>query len=71
MRKVNITLEFENDEEAFSFQEWIKKYVSVFDFTLLSDTKEMYEKDSHFRKITSEYKKAKKIRDEYINKHNK
>lgn len=70
MRRVNLTIEFESDEEAFNFQQWIEKYVKIYDFQLLSDTKELYEKDSYFRKITSEYKKIKKIRNEYINNNN-
>lgn len=71
MRRVNLTIEVDSDEEAFVFQSWLSDFVKIYDFSLLSDTKELYEKDSHFRKITSEYKKAKKIRNEYINKNNK
>lgn len=71
MRRVNLTIEVDSDEEALIFQSWLSDFVKIYDFSLLSDTKELYEKDSHFRKITSEYKKAKKNRNEYINKYNK
>lgn len=71
MRRVNLTIEVDSDEEALIFQSWLSDFVKIYDFSLLSDTKELYEKDIHFRKITAEYKKAKKIRNEYINKNNK
>lgn len=69
-RKVNLTIEFESDEEAHKFDVWIRRYVKVFDFQFLTDTSELYEKDKHFRELSAKYKEAKKVRNDYINEHN-
>lgn len=70
MVAVNITLELESNEEVLSFEHWIKQYVNVKDLTILPDTKELYENDSHFKKLTKKYYEAKKERNDYINKKN-
>ncbi len=70
MVTVNITLELENNEEVLSFEHWIKQYVNVKDLTILPDTKELYENDSHFKKLTKKYYEAKKLRNDYINDKN-
>lgn len=70
MKKVNLTIELRDNEEIQAFEYWINRYVKVTDFTHLSDTKDLYEKDLYFKKITKEYYKAKKARNDYINKHN-
>ena len=70
MVTVNITLELENNEEVLSFEHWIKQYVNVKDLTILPDTKELYENDTHFKKLTKKYYEAKKLRNDYINDKN-
>ena len=70
MVTVNITLELENNEEVLSFEHWIKQYVNVKDLTILPDTKELYENDCHFKKLTKKYYEAKKLRNDYINDKN-
>ncbi len=71
MKKINLTIELRDNEEIQAFESWIRRHVKVTDFIHLSDTKELYETDNHFKKITSEYYKVKKIRNDYINQHNK
>ena len=68
MKKVNLTIELLDEEEIYQFEHWIRQYVSVTDFMILTDTKELYDTDTHFRKITKEYLDAKRVRNDYINK---
>lgn len=70
MRAVNLTVKFESNEEALRFEKWLNQYVEITDFVLLPDTKELYEKDTTFKKLTNEYYKAKKLRNDYINEYN-
>jgi len=70
MRTVNLTLELENLDECRSFELWILKYTPIKKFIILPDTNELYNNDPAFRKIESELKKLKKIKNDYINKHN-
>ena len=69
-RIVNFTIELETDQEVLDFEVWLERYVKIKDVTIIPDTKKLYETDSHFKKLTSEYYKAKKIRNDYINNHN-
>lgn len=67
MKKLNITIELTDDKEIYEFENWIRYYVNVVDFTILTDTKELYENDKHFKKITKAYYDAKRVRNDYIN----
>lgn len=67
--KAVFTIDFEAQEEMYQFEHWLKQYIP-FNVTILPDTKELYEKDPHFKELVKGYNKAKKLRDEYINKHN-
>lgn len=68
--KVVFTVEMEDEAEVLAFKDFVNEYVEVYDFTILTDTKAMYEKNSNFKKLCSDYKKAKKLRDDFINEHN-
>ena len=70
MKKVNITIELVDDEQIHHFEIFLRKNVKVIDFVHLPDTKELYEKDEHFKDITKKYYKLKKIRNDYINLNN-
>lgn len=70
MKKVNLTIELRDDEHIYHFEKFIRKNVEVKDFTILSDTKELYENDPAFKKIITDYRRVKKIRNDYINEHN-
>ena len=67
MKKLNITIELNDDKEIYEFENWIRYYVNVVDFTILTDTKDLYENDNHFKKITKAYYDAKRVRNDYIN----
>lgn len=67
-KKVNLTIVLDSDEEVLEFNNWIRHYVEVKDFIILTDTKELYENDSYFRDISKRYYKLKEIRNDYINK---
>ena len=70
MKTVNITIELDNDEQIHHFEIFLKKNVTVKDFTILSDTKKLYENDIHFKSLTKKYYAVKRLRNDYINKHN-
>ena len=71
MKKVNLTIELESNEEIQRFESWIKDVgVNVIDLTILTDTKELYESDEHFKDITKQYYAIKRIRNNYINLNN-
>lgn len=73
MRKINITIEIEDSDFV---EDNLYKLMnstlgsSLKDYTVLSNTQLMYEKDSNFRKIIKGYRDIKRVRDNYINEHN-
>lgn len=72
MVKVNITVEISRYSSLVLERELKEhKYLKLIDYKVLPDTEELYNNNSHFRKIMSEYKKIKEKRDEYINNYNK
>lgn len=66
MKVVNLTIELDSDEEVLRFEQWIKGYVNLRDLQILPDTTELYKDDSVFRKLASNYKKARSAKNEYI-----
>ena len=66
MKKVNITLEIEA-EQLTNFEHWLKENVKVLDFRIVPDTKELYENDSTFKKLSKAVKEAQITRDRYYN----
>ena len=69
MKKVNITIELK-EEDIIMFNLFMDARFKVIDFIILPDTKNLYETDPTFKALTKEYYKAKKVRNDYINKHN-
>ena len=67
---VNFTIELEDNQEVLDFENYLKGWVEVKDFQIIPDTKQLYEKDSHFKLLTKKYYDAKKVRNDYINEHN-
>ena len=67
MRRVNLTIELRDEEEILNFEHWIRYYVKVVDLRIITDTKELYENDTHFRKLTKMYHDARRTRNDYIN----
>ena len=73
MRKINITIEIEdNDLIELQLLDFLKDSLgdSIVDYQVLPDTKDLYENDSHFKKLTKAYYEAKRLRNDYINEHN-
>ena len=71
MRKINFTVEIPDDDfTELKLIEALKVLLgdSMTNYQVLTDTKDLYENDSYFKKITGEYYKAKKLRNDYINK---
>ena len=72
MRKINITIEIEdNDLIELQLLDFLKDSLgdSIVDYQVLPDTKDLYENDSHFKKLTKAYYEAKRLRNDYINEH--
>ena len=70
MRKVNLTLECENDEQAYFLEIFLRDNYKVLDYTMLPDTKQLWEDDLCFRSLVGAVKKAQRIKNDYINNHN-
>lgn len=66
MKKINITLEIE-DEQVTNFEYWLRQNLKVFDFKIIPDTSELYEKDETYKKLCNAVKKAQETRDNYYN----
>jgi hypothetical protein len=67
---VNLTVECDSPEQAHYFEIKVRKMVKVKDCRILSDIRKLYKDDNSFKKINDAYKKARKIRNDYINEHN-
>ena len=67
MKKVNLTIELVDSDEIYRFEKWIKEYVNVTHFQILTDTKELYDSDSYFRQLCKDEKTIKRIKNDYIN----
>ena len=70
MKTINVTIELLDEQQIYDFEKFIRKEVTVKDFIILPDTKELYENDLHFKDITKQYYAIKRIRNTYINEHN-
>ena len=68
-RLVNLTIELE-PEEIPNFEKWLRGQIKVIGFTILPDTKKMFEEDKTFQKLVKAEKDAKKTKAIYINDHN-
>lgn len=66
MEKLNITLEIEK-EQLQNFENWLRNNLNVLDFKIVPDTKELYENDQHFKKLSKAVKDAQLERDRYYN----
>ena len=69
-RKINFTVEIDdNDYVEAELLKILSELLgaSIIDYQVLTDTKDLYQNDSHFRAITKKYKEAKKVRNDYIN----
>ena len=66
---VNITLKVSN-KLLVPLEEYLNNFFELVDFSVLADTKNMYENDPSFKKIVKESKKIKDIRLQYINDNN-
>ena len=72
MITVNLTVELTDKEQAHHFKYFIEEQVSKLkDYQIIQDTKKLYENDATFRRISKGYKEARKVRNDYINEHNK
>lgn len=63
---VNLTIEMDASE-VVRFENWMRENVDVKDFSIIPDTKELYENNATFKRLCSKVKEAKKTRDEFYN----
>ena len=69
MKTINLTFRME-ESEIVNFENWFRHHVEVIDLRILPDTESLYENDKTFQSIVRTLKKAQRVRNEYINKHN-
>jgi hypothetical protein len=70
MRKINITIEIQdNDLIEFKLNETLCVLLgnSMIDYQVLTNTKELYDNDEHFRKLCKLHKAAQREKNDYIN----
>lgn len=67
--KAVFVIDFEDKEEIYRFENWLKRFTS-FNLTILPDTEKLYQEDDTFKKLVKIYNEAKKSKNDYINKHN-
>jgi len=66
--KANFLIDFEDEQEVYQFETWLKQYVN-FKVTIVTDTSKLWEdKDSTFIELYNNQKKARKLYQDYINK---
>lgn len=54
-----------------TFENELKDRVHLLDYQVLPNTEKLYESDKTFQRLVKEEKKAKKAKQDYINKNNK
>ena len=70
--KLNITIEVRDREQVQALVDHLehKMELHVIDWSVLTDTTNMYKEDTFFKSISKTYYKARQVRNDYINKHN-
>ena len=66
MRTINITVDCDNDEQAYYLEQHIRANYKVKDCTWIPDSKDLYNTDSTYRKKWKELKEYKKEFYNYI-----
>ena len=69
-KKLNCTIEFEDKKDISEFLGWAKDRIYISDWSILTDTSNMYENDSAFRVIAKSLKGNKRTYNKYINDNN-
>jgi len=69
MKTINVTLKV-HEAEITAFESWLNQQLEVIFFKVIADTEQLYEEDTHFKKLVKACKDANTKRDEYINEHN-
>lgn len=69
LKTVNATFKIQ-PEQINTFEENLRHWFQVMDFRIIPDTDKLYNEDHTFKKLSKAVKDAKKVRDQYINKHN-
>jgi len=68
--KLNVTIEVSDEASAHACISWLEQTTQVHDWSILTDTKKMYEQNTTYKKLCKEYTKAKRAKNDYINEHN-
>ena len=67
---INITVKLP-EHNVLGFEEWLDRNMELVAFKILPDTDKLYEEDAAFRKIVKQYKEIVKLKNDYINEHNR
>ena len=66
---VNLTLKID-DTNLTDFESWLRNHLEVIDVQIVPDTKQMYLKDVHFKKLLKQKKDLQRTTWNYIMKNN-
>ena len=64
---INTTIEGLTEDESYHLENMLRKHYEVIGFTVLPNTKKLYDNDPVFRKILKGIKSAQLTKDRYIN----
>ena len=67
---VNTTIEIQKDQVTDLDRFLNHNFNKVISYKIIPDTNELYNNNTHFKKLVTNVKKAQVERDKYINKHN-
>lgn len=67
MRLINIVVEVE-DEDVTDLEQWVNANFNLISYSIVPDTKKLYETDSMFRRLVKLEKQAKSNKYDYLNK---
>ena len=69
MRKSNFTIEYESDEQLYHFELFLKQQITVTDFRIIPDAKDLYNTDPTYKKMWKKLKDDKIAMYNYIKAH--
>jgi len=67
MRLINIVVEVD-DEDVTDLEQWVNANFNLISYSIVPDTKKLYETDSMFRRLVKLEKQAKSNKYDYLNK---
>ena len=67
MKTINLTISELTDDNIYHLENFLRDHYAVKDFKILPDTKELYDTDPYFQKMTKKLRADRLAIDRYIN----